>query len=92
MRRLSQSDLQSALNTRLAYVISGDPDVDAESKSGLTTLSQVLAQRTSLIPGTPVGVDPGARRTRLLSDALLADRRRTAAAIGRRRLPRSPLI
>ena len=55
---LSQSDLQSALNTRLAYVVSGDPDVDAESKAGLTTLSQVLAQRTSLIPGTPVGVDP----------------------------------
>ena len=55
---LSQSDLQSALNTRLAYVISGDPDVDAESNAGLTTLSQVLAQRTSLIPGTPVGVDP----------------------------------
>ncbi len=55
---MSQSDLQSALNTRLAYVISGDPDVDGESKAGLTTLSQVLAQRTSLIPGTPVGVDP----------------------------------
>ena len=55
---LSQSDLQSALNTRLAYVVSGDPDVDAESKAGLTTLSQVLAQRTSLIPGAPVGVDP----------------------------------
>ncbi|QAY96180.1 LytTR family transcriptional regulator [Methylovirgula ligni] len=55
---LSQSDLQSALNTRLAYIISGDPDVDAESKGGLTTLSQVLAQRTSLIPGAPVGVDP----------------------------------
>jgi Domain of unknown function (DUF4159)/Aerotolerance regulator N-terminal len=55
---LSQSDLQSVLNTRLAYVISGDPDVDAESKSGLTTLSQVLAQRTALIPADPVGVDP----------------------------------
>jgi hypothetical protein len=55
---LSQSDLESALNTRLAYVISGDPDVDAESKSGLTTLSQVLAQRTALIPADPVGVDP----------------------------------
>ena len=48
---LSQRDLQSALNTRLAYVVSGDPEVDEESKAGLTTLSQVLAQRTSLIPG-----------------------------------------
>jgi hypothetical protein len=55
---LSQSDMQSALNTRLAYVITGDPDVDAESKAGLTTLSQTLAQRTALIPGTPIGVDP----------------------------------
>ena len=55
---LSQSDLLSVLNTRLAYVISGDPDVDAESKSGLTTLSQVLAQRTALIPADPVGVNP----------------------------------
>ncbi len=55
---LSQSDLESALNTRLAYVVSGDPQVDDESKNGLTTLSQVLAQRTSLIPAAPIGVDP----------------------------------
>jgi hypothetical protein len=55
---LSQQDMQSALNTRLAYVITGDPDVDSESKSGLSTLSQVLAQRTALLPGTPIGVDP----------------------------------
>src|SRR5579883_2859 len=55
---ISQNDLQSALNTRLAYVISGDPSVDEESKNGLTSLSQVLAQRTALIPGDPVGVDP----------------------------------
>ncbi|MGH6818361.1 MAG: DUF4159 domain-containing protein [Methylovirgula sp.] len=55
---LSQSDLQSALNTRLAYVVSGDAQVDKESKAGLTTLSQVLAQRTALIPADPVGVDP----------------------------------
>jgi hypothetical protein len=55
---LSQSDLQSVLNTRLAYVVSGDAEVDDESKSGLTSLSQVLAQRTALIPADPVGVDP----------------------------------
>ncbi|MGA9137757.1 MAG: DUF4159 domain-containing protein, partial [Methylovirgula sp.] len=55
---LSQSDLQSALNTRLAYVVSGDSQVDEESKAGLTTLTQVLAQRTALIPADPVGVDP----------------------------------
>jgi hypothetical protein len=56
---LSQSDLQSVLNTRLAYVVSGDQDVDDESKAGLTTLTQVLSQRTALIPADPVGVDPG---------------------------------
>jgi hypothetical protein len=55
---LSQSDLDSVLNTRLAYVVTGDSDVDDESKNGLTTLSLVLAQRTSLTPATPVGVDP----------------------------------
>src|SRR5271154_3784549 len=55
---LSQSDLQSVLNTRLAYVASGDTEVDGESKAGLATLSQVLAQRTALIPADPVGVDP----------------------------------
>jgi hypothetical protein len=56
---LSQSDLQSVLNTRLAYVVSGDAEVDDESKAGLTTLTQVLAQRTALIPADPAGVDPG---------------------------------
>jgi hypothetical protein len=56
---LSQRDLDSVLNTRLAYVVSGDPEVDDQSKNGLTTLSQVLAQRTSLIPAEPIGVDPG---------------------------------
>jgi len=56
---LSQSDLQSVLNTRLAYVVSGDPEVDDESKNGLTSLSQVLAQRTALVPADPIGVDPG---------------------------------
>ncbi len=55
---LSQRDLNSVLNTRLAYVVTGDAEVDEESKNGLATLSLVLAQRTSLTPATPVGVDP----------------------------------
>ena len=55
---LSQRDLESVLNTRLAYVVTGDAEVDEESKDGLLTLSRTLAQRTSLTPGTPVGVDP----------------------------------
>ncbi|WP_026608358.1 DUF4159 domain-containing protein [Methylocapsa acidiphila] len=55
---LTQRDLESALNTRLAYVASGDPKVDEASRQGLASLSRALARRTSLTPGEPVGVDP----------------------------------
>jgi hypothetical protein len=44
--------------TRLAYVITGDPDIDATSRAGLHGLSDVLAERTALEPGDPIGVDP----------------------------------
>ena len=56
--KISPRDFASALTTRLAYVVSGDPKVDEISKQGLTTLSTTLANRTSLNPGDPVGVDP----------------------------------
>ncbi|MFC1455798.1 DUF4159 domain-containing protein [Microvirga arabica] len=46
-----------ALVTRLAYVITGDAQVDATSKAGLTGLTQVLSQRTALSPGEPIGID-----------------------------------
>ncbi|MEE1609635.1 DUF4159 domain-containing protein [Microvirga sp. CF3016] len=46
-----------ALVTRLAYVITGDPQVDETSKAGLTGLTQVLSQRTALSPGEPIGID-----------------------------------
>jgi hypothetical protein len=55
---LSPDQLQSALSTRLAYVLTGDAQVDEISQEGLLSLSRVLAARTSLTPGTPVGVDP----------------------------------
>jgi len=48
---------QSALETKLAYVITGNPDVDAISKAGLSGLTLFLAQRTALEPGDPVGLD-----------------------------------
>ena len=44
--------------THLAYVITGDADADAASRAGLHGLSQVLADRTALVPGDPIGVDP----------------------------------
>ena len=44
--------------THLAYVITGDADVDATSKAGLLGLSEALTDRTALEPGDPIGVDP----------------------------------
>ena len=67
------TNMKAALDTRLAYVITGLPDVDAMSKAGLTGLGLVLKARTSYEPQEPMGVDLGAGRSVLLSPALLAD-------------------
>src|SRR6202012_678603 len=50
-------NLKAALDTRLAYVITGLPDVDQISKAGLTGLDHVLKARTSYEPQDPIGVD-----------------------------------
>ena len=42
----------------LAYVVTGDADVDAISKAGLQGLTLFLAQRTALEAGEPIGLDP----------------------------------
>jgi hypothetical protein len=47
----------SALETKLAYVVTGDHDVDAISKAGLDGLTLFLAQRTALEAGDPIGLD-----------------------------------
>ena len=57
-QKVSPRDVESALATRLAYVVTGDAHVDEISRQGLTSLSEVLAQRTALNPGPPIGVDP----------------------------------
>ncbi len=44
--------------THLAYVITGNAEVDATSKAGLAGLSEELTARTALEPGDPIGVDP----------------------------------
>ncbi len=49
---------RATLQTRLAYVISGDREVDSVSKAGLEGLSLFLSQRTALEPGDPIAVDP----------------------------------
>ncbi len=49
--------LRASLITRLAYVITGDEQLDRVSAAGLTGLSLALKQRTSLEPGMPIGVN-----------------------------------
>ncbi|GAA5073392.1 DUF4159 domain-containing protein [Roseibacterium beibuensis] len=41
----------------LAYVLTGDAELDEVSRAGLTGLSNVLWQRTSVEPAAPMGVD-----------------------------------
>jgi len=56
--KLTEEQIQSVLTTRLAYVKTGDAQVDQTSQEGLLSLSRTLAARTSLTPGFPIGVDP----------------------------------
>jgi len=55
---LSPRDLEAVSKTRLAYVVTGDARVDEASRLGLTALSHALAERTTLAPGDPMGIDP----------------------------------
>ncbi|WP_439814921.1 DUF4159 domain-containing protein [Zavarzinia sp. CC-PAN008] len=49
--------LDATLNFHLAYILTGEPEVDAMSRSGLFGLTRVLAQRTAVEGGDPLGVD-----------------------------------
>ena len=55
---VSSRDMDAALSTRLAYVVTGDASVDETSKLGLEALTRVLAARTSAELAEPVGLDP----------------------------------
>ena len=50
--------LKATQQTHLAYIITGDAEVDAVSKAGLQGLTMFLAQRTALEAGEPMGLDP----------------------------------
>ena len=50
--------MKATSQPHLAYIITGDADVDAVSKAGLQGLTLFLAQRTALEAGEPIGVDP----------------------------------
>jgi hypothetical protein len=50
--------MKATMQTHLAYIVTGDADVDAVSKAGLQGLTLFLAQRTALEAGEPMGLDP----------------------------------
>jgi len=50
--------MRAVSQTRLAYVVTGNADVDSIVKAGMAGLTLFLAQRTALEAGDPVGVDP----------------------------------
>ena len=49
--------LEAAGSVVLAYVETGNPQLDATSKAGLIGLSQMLTRRTTVEPGAPMAVD-----------------------------------
>jgi len=49
--------LKGSLDMRLAYIVTGDKEVDDISKAGLEGLSEILRNRTSVEPADPVGLD-----------------------------------
>jgi hypothetical protein len=56
-----EGDMEKALEattlTQLAYVITGNEELDENSRAGLEGLSTYLADRTALEPGDPAAVD-----------------------------------
>jgi hypothetical protein len=50
--------IKAVSQTRLAYVVTGNADVDSIVKAGMAGLTLFLAQRTALETGDPIGVDP----------------------------------
>ncbi len=50
--------MAAGLETRLAYVITGNSAIDETSRAGLKGLSQVIRQRTAVELGQPMAVNP----------------------------------
>jgi hypothetical protein len=53
-----EAAIRAVSQTRLAYVVTGNADVDGIVKAGMGGLTLFLAQRTALEAGEPVGIDP----------------------------------
>jgi hypothetical protein len=56
-RRAETLALKASLETRLAYVITGNEQIDSVSRAGLAGLTEVLTARTAVEPAEPVGLD-----------------------------------
>lgn len=57
---LSEADrfaMQAALDTRLAYVLTGDRQIDEITQAGLSGLTDFLSQRSSIEAESPMGID-----------------------------------
>ncbi len=50
--------IRAADEVALAYMVTGDAEIDKASEAGLRGVSAVLAARTSVEPGQPIGIDP----------------------------------
>ena len=53
-----QGAAAATLETRLAYIKSGDARRDRITQQGLAALTQTLTERTAVEPAAPVGLDP----------------------------------
>ena len=82
-RPLDDFALKASLQTHLAYVITGDPDIDRISEEGLSGLSKVLRARTALEPADPMGVDIDKDELAFFPIALLAGARGRRASLRR---------
>lgn len=55
----TQRALNATLETSIAYVVTGNAEIDATSAAGLRGLGAYLGARTALEPGDPAPIDPG---------------------------------
>lgn len=53
-----KEDVDASLAARLAYIVTGNAQVDETSKLGLAALSKAMGNRTSFEPASPMGLDP----------------------------------
>jgi len=57
--RLSNQDFAATLNVRIAFVETGNREIDETSRAGLSGLAFIANSRTAAEMGEPVPIDPG---------------------------------